>query len=197
MFPDEKQRTFAIGVGSQVTQSEVLSGLWLEARCCSLSMAVRFLGKCSRDGFIADHSTILIAGIQGSGCRETRSLSAGQSIVAILSVIFGLKKIAEDGITAGASISILIGVLFIFLFIRRQNKLESPLIELRLFRIPTFSVSLLAYMTSAFVSFGGSVFLAQYLQLVLGLSPLRRTVMRPWTSASLLVSLLTPGLSCM
>ncbi|RYZ18683.1 MAG: MFS transporter, partial [Sphingobacteriales bacterium] len=121
---------------------------------------------------------------------------AGQSIVAILSIIFGLKKMAEDGLTIQAVISIVIGVLFTFLFVRRQNHLDSPLIDLRLFRIPTFSISLLAYMAGAFVSFGGSVFIAQYLQLVLGLSPLVAGLwMLPWTLGFIVGSLLTPAMT--
>ena len=52
-------------------------------------------------------------------------------------------------------------------------RLADPLIDLRLFRIPTFSVSLATNMLAIFVAVGYFLFVAQYLQLVLGLSPLQ------------------------
>src|SRR5207253_1035024 len=58
-------------------------------------------------------------------------------------------------------------------FVRRQRRLADPLIDLRLFRIPAFSASLAMYMLATFAVFGPYVFIAQYLQLVLGLSPMR------------------------
>jgi DHA2 family multidrug resistance protein-like MFS transporter len=58
-------------------------------------------------------------------------------------------------------------------FLRRQTTLADPMIDLRLFRIPAFSASLTTYMLSIFVAFGYFLFVAQYLQLVLGLSPLQ------------------------
>jgi DHA2 family multidrug resistance protein-like MFS transporter len=47
------------------------------------------------------------------------------------------------------------------------------LIDLRLFQIPTFNVSLATNVISIFVAVGYFLFVAQYLQLVLGLSPLQ------------------------
>ena len=56
---------------------------------------------------------------------------------------------------------------------RRQRRLADPLIDLRLFRAPAFSASLAMYTLGTFVAFGAFIFIAQYLQLVLGLSPLQ------------------------
>ena len=68
--------------------------------------------------------------------------------------------------------AILAGLVIGLLFVRRQAKLDDPLIDLRLFRIPTFSVSLSTNMLAIFVAVGYYLFVAQYLRLVLGLSPL-------------------------
>jgi MFS transporter, DHA2 family, multidrug resistance protein len=57
-------------------------------------------------------------------------------------------------------------------FVRRQRTLADPLLDLRLFRIPAFSAALTAFAASIFVIAGIFFFVAQYLQLVLGLSPL-------------------------
>ena len=99
-------------------------------------------------------------------------LSAGMSLAAVLLVIYGLKVIAEAGISAVPVLAIVIGLSMGFAFIRRQQILTDPLIDLKLFHIPAFSTSLITYTVGIFVSFGSFLFVAQYLQLVLGLTPL-------------------------
>jgi DHA2 family multidrug resistance protein-like MFS transporter len=68
--------------------------------------------------------------------------------------------------------AIALGLLLGLVFARRQRRLADPLIDLRLFRAPAFSVALAANSLSLLTAFGISLFVAQYLQLVLGLSPL-------------------------
>ena len=68
--------------------------------------------------------------------------------------------------------SILAGLALGYVFVRRQRKLADPLIDLRLFRMPGFSASLAVYTLGILVLFGTFFFIFQYLQLVLGLSPL-------------------------
>ena len=55
----------------------------------------------------------------------------------------------------------------------RQTRLDDPLIDVRLFRLPSFSASLAVYTLGILVLFGAFLFIYQYLQLVVGLSPLR------------------------
>jgi MFS transporter, DHA2 family, multidrug resistance protein len=98
--------------------------------------------------------------------------SAAMSLVAVLAVIFGLKQLAQDGVGPEPAAAILLGVVVGLLFVRRQLRLADPMIDLRLFRIPTFSASLAVNFLSIFVAVGYFLFVAQYLQLVLGLSPL-------------------------
>jgi DHA2 family multidrug resistance protein-like MFS transporter len=98
--------------------------------------------------------------------------SAAQSLVAVLLVIYGLKRLAEHGPGWAAVATIAGGLALGAAFVRRQRALAEPLIDLDLFRAPAFSVSLATYAMGTFVAFGMYVFLAQYLQLVLDLSPL-------------------------
>src|SRR5689334_9068554 len=95
------------------------------------------------------------------------------SLSTVLPVIYGLKQIAQHGVGATALLSILAGVVAGVIFIRRQRTLADPLIDLRLFQAPAFSASLALYTGATFVVFGIFVFIGQYLQLVLGLSPMR------------------------
>jgi DHA2 family multidrug resistance protein-like MFS transporter len=59
--------------------------------------------------------------------------------------------------------------------------LADPLIDLRLFRVPAFSASLITNLLGGFVAFGAFLFIGQYLQLVHGLSPLKAGL---WTLPS-------------
>jgi DHA2 family multidrug resistance protein-like MFS transporter len=99
-------------------------------------------------------------------------VSAGLSLVAILGVIFALKTVAQDGIGPQAVVTALIGLVAGVVFVRRQFKLPDPMLDLTLFRIPTFSSALTVNFLTVFVMTGYFLFIAQYLQLVLGLSPL-------------------------
>ena len=99
-------------------------------------------------------------------------LSAAMSIVAILSIVFGIKQVAQDGFGSLAIGSIALGLVVGALFVWRQFRLPDPMIDLRLFRIPAFSAALAVNVLTIFVAVGYFLFVAQYLQLVLGLSPL-------------------------
>ena len=99
-------------------------------------------------------------------------VSAAMSLVAVLAVIFGLKQVAQDGFVAEALAAIALGVVVGTLFVRRQLRLADPMIDLRLFRSPSFSAALAVNFLAVFVAIGYFLFVAQYLQLVLDLSPL-------------------------
>ena len=127
--------------------------------------------------------------------------SAALSLLAVLAVIYGLKRVAEGGARGGASAAVFVAAIAVGLvagwaFVRRQKTLADPLIDLRLFRVATFSGSLATYALSCFVAFGSYVFIAQYLQLVLGLSPLRAGLWTlPWSLGFVVGSLLSPALA--
>ena len=99
-------------------------------------------------------------------------VSAAMSLSAVLLVIFGLKQTAQDGFGWLPTLSIACGLGIGMAFVRRQRTLPYPLIDLRLFRSAPFTVAVTTYLFATFVGFGLWVFTAQYLQLVLGLSPL-------------------------
>jgi DHA2 family multidrug resistance protein-like MFS transporter len=118
------------------------------------------------------------------------------SLVAVLGVIYGVKRIAEDGSAGAAAIAaIAIGLAVGALFLARQRRLRDPLVDLRLFRVPSFSVALGMNSAALFVVFGSEFFIAQYLQLVLGYSPLEAGLWTLPSAAGFIVgSLLAPAL---
>jgi DHA2 family multidrug resistance protein-like MFS transporter len=122
--------------------------------------------------------------------------SAVLSLGAVLAVIFGLKLIAQDGLAWLPVASIVLGLVLGVAFVRRQLSLADPLIDLRLFRVPAFSASLALYGIGVLILFGGFLFGPQYLQLVLGLSPLEAGLWSlPWALAFVVGSMLTPRLT--
>jgi len=108
-------------------------------------------------------------------------LSAGMSLAAVLAVIYGLKQVAAYGLEWQPVVCILVGLAVGGVFISRQRTLVNLLLDLRLFRAPAFSASVAAFLLSIFVIAGIFFFIAQYLQLVLGLSPLEAGL---WTLPS-------------
>jgi DHA2 family multidrug resistance protein-like MFS transporter len=194
MFLDERQRTFAIGiwitsysVGAAI--GPLVGGVLLEhfwwGSVFLVSVPVMLL--------LLTVGRVLLPEYRDEHAGKMDLISAVQSLVAILSIIFGCKKIAEDGVSGLAIASIIIGLFVAVIFIRRQQKLEHPMIDLKLFRIPSFNASLLAYMAGVFVTFGSYIFISQYLQLVLGLSPLQAGLWTlPWGCGFIVGSLLTP-----
>jgi DHA2 family multidrug resistance protein-like MFS transporter len=98
--------------------------------------------------------------------------SAALSLAGVLLVIAGLKRLAQDGLGWPSTLFIVAGLAVGVVFLRRQRTLADTLIDLRLFRSPALSASLTTYMLGILVVFGTFLFTAQYLQLVLGLSPL-------------------------
>jgi DHA2 family multidrug resistance protein-like MFS transporter len=119
--------------------------------------------------------------------------SAALSLVSVLAVIYGLKAIAQDGAGWLAIAAILTGIGAGAAFVRRQRVVAHPLIDLRLFLEPRFRVSLAMYTLVTFVAFGLFIFIAQYLQLVLGLSPWQAGLWTtPFALAFVVGSMLTP-----
>ena len=98
--------------------------------------------------------------------------SAAMSVVAVLAVIFGLKEIAQNGFGMIPALAILVGLVVGALWVWRQKSLADPMIDVNLFRIRSFNAALAVNFLSIFVMVGYFLFVAQYLQLVEGLSPL-------------------------
>ena len=97
--------------------------------------------------------------------------SALMSLSAVLAVIYGLKQIAQNGMSGSAVLAVIAGLVVGVAFVLRQKRLDDPLIDMQLFRIPKFSVSVASNAMTGFIAFGTFLYTAQYLQLVLGLSP--------------------------
>jgi MFS transporter, DHA2 family, multidrug resistance protein len=98
--------------------------------------------------------------------------SAVLSLAAVLALVFGVKSLATRGGWLLPAAGITGGVAIGWMFLYRQRRLREPFIDLTLFRSLAFSAALVISVLTFFVNFGTFFFVAQYLQLVLGLAPL-------------------------
>ena len=99
-------------------------------------------------------------------------LSVGLSLATVLPVIYGLKHMAVDGFRIHHLVPIAIGLFLGTLFLRRQLRLADPLIDLKLFKVPAFTASLMVNLFGVCFVFAVFLYQNQFLQLVLGQSPL-------------------------
>ena len=99
-------------------------------------------------------------------------MSVALSLGAILAIIFGLKETAQGGPTLLSVGSIVTGLALGGAWVRRQLTGADPMFDLRLFRVPRFTTSLAINFLAIFLATGFFLFVAQYMQLVLGLTPL-------------------------
>ncbi|HWN20014.1 MAG TPA: MFS transporter [Gemmatimonadales bacterium] len=197
MFLDSGQRTFAIGVW--VTSYSVggaigplLGGIVLEyywwGSVFLLGVPVMVL--------LLVVGPMLLPEFRDPKAGRLDLLSAAESLAAVLLVIYGLKKLAENGPGWEPAVSVAAGAAVGILFVRRQRTLPNPLIDLKLFQVPAFNASLATYTLGTLVAFGIYIFIAQYLQLVLGLSPLQAGVATlPSMLGFILGSMVVPSLS--
>jgi MFS transporter, DHA2 family, multidrug resistance protein len=174
MFMDPKQRSVAVGIwiasfsaGGAI--GPVAGGLLLER----FWWGSVFLLALPVMALLLLLGPRVLPEFRDPGAGRLDLVSAGLSLAAILAVIYGLKQTAQDGFGLVPGLSVLAGLAVGLVFLRRQVTRADPMIDLRLFRIRPFSASLTTYMLSIFVAFGYFLFVAQYLQLVLGLSPLQ------------------------
>jgi DHA2 family multidrug resistance protein-like MFS transporter len=193
MFLDPKQRTTAIGVwisgfsaGSAI--GPLIGGLLLE----HFWWGSVFLSGVPIMLLLLLFGPRLLPEYRDPHAGKLDFISAAMSLVAVLTIIYGIKQLAQDGVTSLAIISIAVGLLIGFLFVRRQQTLADPLIDLRLFRVPAFSAALATNTLSIFMAFGSFLLIAQYLQLVLGLTPL---VAGLWTSPGTLAFVIGSNLA--
>src|SRR3546814_6843496 len=88
-------------------------------------------------------------------------------------IVYGIKELAVHGIAGLAPWLFAAGAGFGVLFVRRQLRLETPMLDMTLFRQGTFSGAILVNLLSVVGLVGFLYFVAQHLQLVVGLSPMQ------------------------
>ncbi|XCW05491.1 MFS transporter [Streptomyces sp. HUAS MG47] len=174
MFHDPKQRTAAIGVWTVCfSAGSVLGPLAGGALLAHFWWGSVFLAGIPVMLLLLVLGPVLLPEHRESGAGSVDLASAAMSVVAVLGVIYGMKDIATHGLGLPSLLTIVGGVAVGALFVRRQRRLTDPLLDLGLFTSPRFGSALGIMGLAVLVMSGTLFFVAQYLQLVRGLSPLR------------------------
>ena len=195
LFHDDDQRTFAIGVWITAYSlggalGPLLGGALLEF----FWWGSVFLLALPVMGLLLILGPLLLPEFRDPDAGRLDIPSAALSLVAVLAVVYGLKQMAQDGLGAVPLAAIVVGLALGAVFVRRQSRLADPLIDLNLFRVPAFSASLAVYTLGILVLFGSFLFIYQYLQLVLELSPFMAGVVTLPSFAGFVVgSMLAPA----
>ncbi|MEP6746635.1 MAG: MFS transporter [Bacteroidota bacterium] len=93
------------------------------------------------------------------------------SLAAILPFVYGLTELSRNNFQLIPILSILAGGIFGIAFVYRENATPNSLIDFSLFTTSSFRITLIAMMLTAAIMGGTALFMAQYLQMVTGLSP--------------------------
>ncbi|WP_020673206.1 MFS transporter [Amycolatopsis nigrescens] len=177
LFADARQRALAIGVwatsfalgmaaGPLVGGALLARFWWGSAFLIAVPIVVLLLVA----------APVLIPEYRAPRGGRFDLLSVALSLIAMLPVIYAVKRFAKEGFDLGTAAALVIGTVFAVLFVRRQRGLANPLLDMRLFASRTFSAAL-AILLVGLVGVGGVMLLVtQQLQLVEGLSPMEAGV---------------------
>ncbi|MFD9520878.1 MFS transporter [Streptomyces sp. NPDC059979] len=172
LFHDEKQRGKAVTLWTAVMTTgislgPVVSGLLLE----HFWWGAVFLINLPAMVLLLVLVPFLVPEFKSAKRERFDLLSAVLSLGAVLLGIYGIKEWARHGYEPLPALAISVGLVLGFVFVRRQKHLAYPMIDLGLLGRRTFGGPVFANLLAMFATVGMAVFLTQYLQSVLGLSP--------------------------
>lgn len=91
--------------------------------------------------------------------------------IALIGILYGISTIFGGDVLFAVA-AIVIGAIALALFVRRQGKLDEPLIDLRPLKIPPFAVGVVVNMISLISIFAMNIIIPTYMQSILGTPPL-------------------------
>ena len=173
MFLDRDQRRFAMAVWGAIAAAGAAAGpviggwiiehfSWHAAFLMNIPVMIVLLVLAPF--FIPESRNPALVGIDLT--------SALQSLVAMIAVVYGIKTLFEGSGFVFALVALAVGITVGTFFVRRQLRLDEPMINVRLFRVRAFTGAVLGDLISVFALIGSLFALTQYLQLVLELSPM-------------------------
>ncbi len=174
VFPDRRERAVAIGVWSAVAAVGAATGPVIGG----------FLVEHFWWGSVSDHiplmalllpvGRLLLPESRGSDDGPWDVLGALMAAAGVLGVVLGVKRAGTgEGLLGPATLApLLIGAALLVAFVRRQKRRTHPLIDMGMFARPAFSTAVGCIVLAMLALVGLELIAVQYLQLVLGLSPL-------------------------
>ncbi|MFE2378185.1 MFS transporter [Streptomyces sp. NPDC059398] len=175
VFPDRRERAVAIGVWTAVAAvgaaiGPVLGGFLVE----HFWWGSVFLINLPLMAVLLPLARWVLPESRGSADGPWDVLGALMAAAGVLGVVLGVKRIGggEGVLGAATLVPLVAGAVLLVLFVRRQRRREHPLIDIRMFSRPTFTTAVGCIVMAMLALVGLELIAVQYLQLVLGLSPL-------------------------
>jgi DHA2 family multidrug resistance protein-like MFS transporter len=173
MFTDPGQRAKAVGLWSGV----MTGGIALGSVMSGIMVEHFWWGSVFLVNLPAMVLLLLLGPVLLPESKDPRPgrfdwVSVPLSMAAVLPVIYGVKEIPSEGWHPLYVVSLVVGLLFAALFVHRQRTGASPLIEPALLKAHGFTPALVLNLVAALAMMGSAIFTTQYLQSVLGKSPL-------------------------
>ncbi|MFF1307558.1 MFS transporter [Streptomyces sp. NPDC058307] len=173
VFPDRRERALAIGIWSAVAAvgaavGPLLGGFLLE----HFWWGSVFLINIPLMLVSLPVGRLLLPESKGSGDGPWDVVGALTAAGGLFTLVLGVKRLGGGELDVFTAIPLVLGAALLFLFVRRQRRLAHPLVDLRMFARPAFSTSVGCIVLAMLALVGLELIAAQYLQLVLGLSPL-------------------------
>ena len=114
---------------------------------------------------------------RGSHAGRMDPASVALSMVSVLLLVYGIKQLAVARTVTIPMAALVVGAAVGAVFVRRQLRLTSPLLDLRLFRSRPFTAVLVALVFAGLAMAGTGLLVTQYLQGVLGHSPMAAAIL--------------------
>ncbi|MEU3255303.1 MFS transporter [Streptomyces sp. NPDC006997] len=176
VFPDRRERALAIGVWSAVAAvgaavGPLLGGFLLE----HFWWGSVFLVNIPLMLVSLPVGRLLLPESTGDGHGPWDVVGALTAAAGLFATVLGVKRLGggESVASPFTVLPLLAGAALLTLFVRRQRRRPYPLVDLRLFARPAFSTAVGCIVLAMLALVGLELIAAQYLQLVLGLSPLQ------------------------
>jgi DHA2 family multidrug resistance protein-like MFS transporter len=175
VFTDRRERAIALGVWSAVAAAGAAVGPLVGGVLVGIWWGAVFLINVPILLVLLPAAMRLLPDSRGRRHRPWDAPSAVLSVAGILALAFGLKE-AGSGSLMPFWVSVMVflaGLGLLVAFVRRQTRLPAPFLEIGLFRSREFTTGVAGVLLGVFALVGLQLMLAQYLQLVLGDSPVR------------------------
>ena len=198
MFPDPRRRATAISIWMTC----FMGGMCVGPLAGGLLLQTFWWGSAFLLG-VPVMALLLVAGPLLL-LPEARDVTAGRldlasvvlSLGAVLPVVYGLKELAAGGAAGTALGALVVGAGVGVVFVRRQLRLDDPLLDLRLFCRRAVAGALGLNMAGGVVMAGTFLLATQWFQLVAGLSVLQAgLVLVPLQLAMMVATLAVPRLA--
>jgi DHA2 family lincomycin resistance protein-like MFS transporter len=98
------------------------------------------------------------------------ALSVALVGIALVGILYGVSTIFSGSVIAAIA-TIIIGAVFLVLFVKRQNKLEQPLIDLKPLKVAPFTIGVIINMLSLVTMFAMNIIIPIFMQSVLHIPP--------------------------